>query len=97
MFMNATLAESIHLPGRGHRRKVGIPVGHVDGPSQVYIARIQHGAIVHLCDTRDPGEIFFDDRHPHARGRRRIGRREPYIDHQILELDAVIEASTTKE
>ena len=33
-----------------------------------------------------------------GRGRwRRIGIREPYIDHQILELDAVIEASTTIE
>jgi hypothetical protein len=61
------------------------------------IARIQHGAVVPLCDTRDLGEIFFDGLHPHTRGRRKIGRRKPYIDHQILELDAVIEASTTKE
>ena len=65
--------------------------------TRVSIACIQHDAVVPLCDTRDLGEIFFDYLHPHARGRRMIGRREPYIDHQILELDAVIEASTTKE
>lgn len=65
--------------------------------TRVSIARIQHGAVVPICDARDLGEIFFDDLHPHARGRRRIERREPYIDHQILELDAVIEASTAKE
>ncbi len=97
MFMNATLAESVHLSGRGRRKKLGLLVGHVDSPDQASIARIQHNTVVPLCDTRDLGEIFFDDLHPHARGRRSIGRREPYIDHQILELDAVIEASTTKE